>query len=74
MPRKSRPASIPTPLITEAFDELMPIIDELSDRFPVPGHPLAPALLRIINWTGRTHIKLKPWLASSSTARPRKAK
>jgi hypothetical protein len=71
MPRKlNRP--IPTPLITQAFDELLPIIDEISDRFPSPGHPLAPALLRVINWTGRHQIKLKSWLDPSSKTRVRK--
>jgi hypothetical protein len=66
MRRKSMPASIPSFLIKQAFDELLPIIEEISHRFPSPGHPLAPPLLRIINWTGRTQIKLKPWLEMSS--------
>jgi hypothetical protein len=74
MPRKPTPASIPAPLINQAFDEMIPIIDDISDRFPAPGHPLAPALLRLINWTGRTQMKLKPWLEPSSTTRLRTVK
>jgi hypothetical protein len=62
---------IPAPLIREAFDELIPIIEEVSDRFPAPGHPLAPALLRLINWTGRAQTTLDPWL---TTSRPRRGK
>jgi hypothetical protein len=73
MPRKLN-RSIPAPLITQAFDELLPIIDEISDRFPSPGHPLASALLRVINWTGRHQIKLKSWLEPSSKTRVRKEK
>jgi hypothetical protein len=72
MPRKRKTSPIPAPLITQAFDELLPIIDEISDRFPAPGHPLAPALLQVINWTGRHQIKLKSWLEPSSKTRVRK--
>ena len=59
MPRKPNARPIPAPLINQVFDELMPIIDEISDRFPSPGHPLAPPLLRLINLVGRTQMKLK---------------
>jgi hypothetical protein len=59
MPRKTTTSPIPAALITQAFDELLPIIDEISDRFPSPGHPLAPPLLRLINLVGRTQLKLK---------------
>jgi hypothetical protein len=62
MPRKRNMRPIPAPLINQAFDEFLPIIDAISDRFPNPGHPLAAPLLHLLNWTGRTQMKLKPWL------------
>jgi hypothetical protein len=65
---------IPAPLINQAFDELLPIIDEISDRFPSPGHPVAPALLGLINWFGRNQISLEPWLKTPSRPRLRKVK
>jgi hypothetical protein len=68
MAQKATTRPIPAPLIREAFGELLPIIDEISDRFPAPVHPLAPALLRLINWTGRAQKTLDPWL---NTSRPR---
>jgi hypothetical protein len=62
MPNKLNTRPIPAPLIRDALDEFLPIIDAISDRFPDPGHPLAAPLLQLLNWTGRTQMKLKPWL------------
>jgi hypothetical protein len=74
MAQKATTRPIPAPLIREAFRELTPIIEEVSGRFPAPGHPLAPALLRLINWTGRAQMKLDPWLNSTLGPRPRRGK
>jgi len=59
MPRKLNTRPVPVPLINQVFEELLPIIDEISDRFPSPGHPLARPLLRLINLVGRTQLKMK---------------
>jgi hypothetical protein len=71
MSRKTTTRSIPAPLIRDAFEELIPIIDTISDRFPASRHPLAAPLLQLINWTGRAQIKLDPWLNTTSGPRPR---
>lgn len=74
MPLIPATRSIPAPLIRDAFDEFSPIIDAISDRFPIPGHPLAEPLLRLLNWTGRTQMALKPWLKMSSGPRRQRVK
>lgn len=65
MRRKLNKRPVPAPLISTAFDELLPIIDAIADRFPAPGHPLAAPLLLLLNWTGRQQMKLRPWLKTS---------